>query len=111
MRRATRVRIVVGLAAVPMVASTLWLGSRSEHLQRPVAAAVYWSYLITASVVIGLLWWHRRPASRFGPLLAVFGVCVWVVSWQGANAPLAFDIGVLAEGPFFVLTIYLFLAF
>src|SRR3954451_1445238 len=94
-----------------MVASTLWLGGHRGHLPRPVAAAVYWSYLIAASVAIGLFWWRRRPASRFGPLLALFGVVVWVASWQGANAPPAFDIGVLAEGPFFVLTIYLFLAF
>src|SRR3954451_15623970 len=94
-----------------MVASTLWLGGHRGHLPRPVAAAVYWSYLIAASVAVGLFWWRRRPASRFGPLLALFGVVVWVASWQGANAPPAFDIGVLAEGPFFVLTFYLFLAF
>src|SRR5690242_7941751 len=94
-----------------MVVTTLWLGSRSEHLQRPMAAALYWSYLTAASIAVGLYWWHRRPASRFGPLLVLFGAGVWVVSWQAANAPLAFDIGVLAEGPFFILTIYLFLAF
>jgi signal transduction histidine kinase len=41
----------------------------------------------------------------------MFGALTWIVSWQGANAPLAFDIGVLAEAPFFVLTFYLFLAF
>src|SRR3954449_5240745 len=101
----------MGCAIVPMVASTLWFGTHSEHLQRPVAAAVYWSYLIVTSVAVGLYWWHRRPASRFGPLLVLFGVAVWVASWQGANAPLLFDLGVLAEGPFFVLTVYLFLAF
>jgi signal transduction histidine kinase len=111
LRRAAKIQILVGLAIMPMVASTLWLGSRSEHLQRPMAAALYWAYLTAASMAIGLYWWHRRPASRFGPLLAVFGAAVWVVSWQGANAPLAFGIGVLAEGPFFILTIYLFLAF
>jgi signal transduction histidine kinase len=72
---------------------------------------VYWSYLIAASMTIGIYWWRRRPASRFGPLLITFGVLVWIVTWQLANAPLAFDIGVLAEAPVFVLTIYLFLAF
>src|SRR3954449_12106964 len=101
----------MGCAIVPMVASTLWFGTHSEHLQRPVAAAVYWSYLIVTSVAVGLYWWHRRPASRFGPLLVLFGVAVWVASWQGANAPLLFDLGVLAEAPFFALTFYLFLAF
>src|SRR4051794_36876191 len=106
-----RLQLAVGCVVVPLVASTLWLGSRSEHLQRPMAAALYWSYVCAASIGVGLYWWHRRPASRFGPLLALFGVLVWVTSWQGANAPLLFDLGVLAEGPFFVLSIYLFLAF
>src|SRR4051812_42819796 len=73
MTRTAKLQIRVGLATVPMVASTLWLGSRSGHLQRPLAAAVYWSPLIAAAVAIGLFWWHRRPASRFGPLLALFG--------------------------------------
>src|SRR5215216_3511052 len=38
-------------------------------------------------------------------------VAAAIVSWQGADEPLLFDIGVLAEAPFFVLTFYLFLAF
>ena len=108
---ATSAQKVAGVAIVPMVAVTLWLGLTSTHLQRPLAAALYWSYLIAVSMAIGVYWWRRRPASRFGPLLVLFGVGVWVVSWQGANAPLAFDLGVLAEAPFFVLTFYLFLAF
>jgi signal transduction histidine kinase len=98
-------------AVAPMVAVTMWLALTSDHLQRPWGAGLYWGYLIAASMLIGLFWWRRRPASRFGPLLVVSGVLTWVASWQGANAPLAFDIGVLAEGPFFVLTFYLFLAF
>ena len=76
-----------------------------------MAGALYWSYLMAASMAIGLYWWRRRPASRFGPLLVAFGVLCWVVSWQAADSPLAFDLGVLAEGPFFLLTFYLFLAF
>ncbi|HEY6889676.1 MAG TPA: ATP-binding protein [Solirubrobacter sp.] len=111
MPRRARLQVAIGLAIAPMVASTLWLGSRSEHLQRPVAATVYWSYLTAATMAIGLYWWVRRPASRFGPLLVLFGAITWLTSWQAANAPLAFAIGVLAEAPFFVLTIYLFLAF
>ena len=98
-------------AIVPLVAVTLWLTLTSDHLERPVAAAVYWGYLIAASMAIGAYWWRRRPASRFGPLLVAFGILVWVVSWQAADWPLAFDIAVLAEAPFFLLTFYLFLAF
>jgi signal transduction histidine kinase len=102
---------LVAVAIVPMVAITIWLALTSEHLDKPAAAGVYWSYLIAASMMIGLYWWVRRPGSRFGPLLVLFGLLTWIVSWQGADEPLLFDIGVLAEAPFFVLTFYLFLAF
>ena len=94
-----------------MVAVTLALCFSANHLQRPVAAGLYWSYLVAASMGTGLLWWRRRPGSRFGPLLIAFGALTWLVSWQGAEAAWAFDVGVLAEAPFFVLTFYLFLAY
>jgi len=101
----------VAVAIGPMVAVTMVLALTSDRLQKPLAAALYWGYLVAASMAVGLFWWVRRPASRFGPLLVLFGAGVWVVSWEGANAPLAFDLGVFVEAPFFVLTIYLFLAF
>jgi signal transduction histidine kinase len=107
----TTVQTLVACAIVPMVAVTVALALTSEHLQRPVAAALYWSYLITASMAIGLYWWVRRPASRFGALLIAFGILVWVMSWQGSDVPLVFDLGVLVEAPGWLLTIYLFLAF
>src|SRR5215217_7144437 len=94
-----------------MVAVTLGLALTSDHLARPAAAGVYWSYLVAAATAVGVYWWTRRPASRFGPLLVLMGVLTWVTSWQGSDAPLVFDLGVLAEAPFFVLTFYLFLAF
>jgi signal transduction histidine kinase len=102
---------LVAAAIVPMLAVTLWLALTNEHLDKPEAAGVYWSYLVATSMTIGLYWWIRRPGSRFGPLLVLFGLLTWIVSWQGADEPLLFDIGVLAEAPFFVLTFYLFLAF
>jgi signal transduction histidine kinase len=101
----------VAVAIVPMVAITMTLAITSDRLQKPLAAALYWGYLVAASMAIGLYWWIRRPASRFGPLLVLFGTGVWIVSWEGANPPLAFDLGVFVEAPFFVLSIYLFLAF
>jgi signal transduction histidine kinase len=101
----------VAVAVVPMVAVTVWLALSSDHLQRPVASALYWSYLTAAPMMIGLYWWARRPASRFGPLLVTFGSMAWVVSWESSNRPLPFDVGVLLEAPAFWLTFYLFLAF
>jgi signal transduction histidine kinase len=107
----TTSHLVVAGAIVPMVAVTVWMALTSSHLARPVGAAVYWGWLIAGSMAIGLYWWIRRPASRFGPLLVAFGILAWIVSWQASDWPLAFNVGVLAEAPAFVLTFYLFLAF
>jgi signal transduction histidine kinase len=107
----TTAQTLVACAIVPMVAVTVALALTSEHLQRPVASALYWSYLTAAPMTIGLLWWVRRPASRFGPLLVLFGILAWLVSWESSDWPLAFDVAVLVEGPAFWLTMYLFLAF
>jgi signal transduction histidine kinase len=102
---------LVLIALAPMVAVTLTLALTSDHLERPVAAGLYLSYLTAATIGVGLVWWTRRPTSRFGPLLVVYGALVWIVSWQGSDWPLMFDIGVLAEAPMWLISIYVFLAF
>src|SRR6201991_4425218 len=107
----TTVQRLVAAAILPMAVVTVWLAATSDHLRWPAASALFWSWLIVASMLTGLYWWVRRPASRFGPLQVLFGVFVWVISWQASDTPIVFDLGVLAEGPYFLLTIYLFLAF
>jgi signal transduction histidine kinase len=107
----TAVPLAVAVALVPMVAMTVWLAATSAHVEHPTATALYWSYFVAAHVLIGLYWWLRRPASRFGPLLVALGIVAWVVSWESSQWPLAFDLGVLAEGPGAFLTFYLLLAF
>ncbi len=104
-------QVAVAVAVAPMVVSAVWLALASDHLERPTATALYRAYLTAAPMLIGLYWWRRRPASRFGPLLVAFGVVAWVVSWQSSDWPLAFNLGVLAEAPYTILTFALFLAF
>jgi signal transduction histidine kinase len=108
---AARLQVIVALAIVPVGVSAIWLAAASEHLERPAATALYRCYLAVVPMMIGLYWWRRRPVSRFGPLLIGFGLVVWVVSWQSSDRAVAFDLGVLAEGPMTFLTFYLFLAF
>ena len=105
------VQKLVAVAIVPMVASLLALVLASDHLARPAASAVYGAYLVAACMSIGLYWWVARPASRFGPLLIVYGVCAWLIRLQGSNDALIYDIGVLAQAPGFVLVFYLFLSY
>lgn len=97
---------ILALAGVSVVAA-----ATSDHVEHPTATALFYGYWVTASLLVGLYWFLRRPGSAFGPLLAAFGVSVLVVSWQSLDWALAFDIGVLAEAVTFVLTFYLFLAF
>jgi signal transduction histidine kinase len=105
------VQTVTIAAVVPLVASAVWLAATSEHVERPTATALYRGYLVAAPLLVGLYWWLRRPASRFGPLLAGFGGVAWVYSLQSSDVPLLFDLGVVAEAPALWLTFYLFLAF
>ena len=105
------VQTFVMLAAVPLVTSAVWLGATSDHVERPAATALYRGYLVAVPLLVGLYWWLRRPASRFGPLLVAFGGIAWVYSLQSSDVPLLFDLGVVAEAPALWLTFYLFLAF
>jgi signal transduction histidine kinase len=105
------VQSVTMVAVVPLVASAVWLAATSEHVERPTATALYRGYLVAAPLLVGLYWWLRRPASRFGPLLVTFGGLAWVYSLQSSDVPLLFDLGVVVEAPATWLTFYLFLAF
>ena len=60
------VQHLVAIAIAPMVAVTMAFALTGDHLERPIAAGLYWGYLTAASMLIGLYWWQRRPAQRFG---------------------------------------------
>jgi signal transduction histidine kinase len=107
----TSLRGAAAFALAPVVASSLLLGATSEHLARPYGAALYATYLVAAPVLIGLLWWRRRPASRLGPLLVALGYMSWPISWQGSDAPLVYSLGVLGTAPLIAMSLYLCLAF
>jgi signal transduction histidine kinase len=106
------VRVLVAASAIlGMAAVSAVLAATSDHVEHPTATAMYYAWIVAASLFTGLYWSLRRPGSRFGRLLGVFGLSVWAVSWQSADWSLAFDVAVLADGLAFVLTIWLFLAF
>jgi hypothetical protein len=108
---ATTARRVVTAAIVPLVALIVWQALVSEELARPVASALYWSYLTAVPMATGLYWWMRRPASRLGPLLVAFGILAWMVSWKSSALPLLSNIAVLVEAPYIAMPFYLLLAF
>ena len=95
----------------PVAVSSLLLGATSDHLARPYGAAVYSTYLVAVPVLVGLVWWRRRPASRLGPLLVALGYMSWPISWQGSDVPVIYSLGVLGTGPLIAMSLYLCLAF
>ena len=99
------------MPSLPVALSSLLLGVTSDHLAHPGGAGVYWTYLVAAPVLVGLVWWRRRPASRLGPLLVALGYMSWPISWQGSDVPVIFSLGILGTAPLIAMSLYLCLAF
>jgi signal transduction histidine kinase len=99
------------LALPLVVAVAIRLALRSDHLAHPGLAAVYRGYLIAVPALIGLAWWRRRPASRVGPLLVLFGLAAVPLALESSNAPMLVALGVPAEAVYVTLCVYLFVAF
>jgi signal transduction histidine kinase len=98
-------------AVLPLAGTAVWLTLTGDHVTRVAETATYRGFVVLASMLVGLVWWRRRPSSRFGPLLVLYGVLSWIVWWQGSDDALVFTLGVLGQVPVIVLTFYLCLAF
>ena len=99
------------IAVVPLVAMALVLASGSTHLRWPEMTGLYQGYLIAAPVLVGVVWWRRRPDSRFGPLLVVLGLITSPAAWGNTSSPAWHTLGALAEAPFIALNFYICLAY
>ncbi len=99
------------IAVVPLVAMALVLASGSTHLRWPEVTGLYQGYLIAAPVLVGVVWWRRRPDSRFGPLLVVLGLITSPAAWGNTSSPAWHTLGALAEAPFIALNFYICLAY
>jgi hypothetical protein len=74
------------LAILAFASVSVVLSATSDHVERPTATALYYGSLVATSLLAALFWFLRRPGSTFGLLLALFGVCVWVVSWTSVRS-------------------------
>jgi signal transduction histidine kinase len=106
-----RLQLLVAVSLVPVAVSALALSLTSDHLEHPGATAAYKAGLAVAHLLVGLLWWTRRPTSRIGPLLVVLGYLAWLLSWQSAEQPLVYTVGVLVEAPAVLLNFAVLLTF
>ena len=68
-RTLPRWHIAVGVLAVGLAGLALWMTLRADFLAHPEWLAVQKADFILGPVLTGLYWMHRRPESRFGPML------------------------------------------
>jgi signal transduction histidine kinase len=106
-----RSQAILAVAAFAIATAAVWITLRADFLAHPGWLAAQKADMILGPVLIGLYWLRRRPASRFGPLLIAIGFLSAPYLLQSSAAPLAFSFGVLWEGPLFLMTLALILAF
>jgi signal transduction histidine kinase len=98
-------------AAIVAATATVWMTLSAHFLAYPGWLAGQKADLILGPVLGGLYWLRRRPASRFGPLMIAVGFLTVPYILQSSAAPWAFSVGVAWEGPVFLSTLALILAF
>src|SRR5215203_2484811 len=115
MRQAARqtpwwqVAVLVGAIAASVAA--VWVTLSADFLTYPGWLAVQKADFIIGPVLAGLYWYRRRPQSRFGPMLIIFGFLGALYVFQSASNCWLFSIGLLAETLIGLATRVLILAF
>jgi signal transduction histidine kinase len=100
-----------GILAAFVASTAVVLGATSEHLDHPLVTGLYKAWLAAAPILIGALWYRRRPSSALGGWLIALGVASWGVALQSSDVPLVYAIGVMADGPVLIITFLVCLAF
>src|SRR5215213_9586943 len=104
-------QVAVLLAAIAASAAAVWVTLSADFLTYPGWLAVQKADFILGPVLAGLYWYRRRPQSRFGPMLIVFGLLGAFYVLQSASNSWLFSLGLLAETAVGLATRVLILAF
>src|SRR5918992_1106043 len=108
------VRWAVALAGCAAAAVSVQLALTSDHVAEPGLQAALLDWITLPYVLAGLVAWWRRPDSRFsrfGPLMVAAGFVMFLSSFQWANAPGPYTLGLAFDLLPVALFIHLFLAF
>jgi signal transduction histidine kinase len=103
--------LTVSAAALAAAAATFSLTVNAHFLAHPGWLAVQKADVILGPTAVGLYWRRRRPASRFGPLLIVFGFVGAVYILQSSRRSALFTAGVAWELVIYAATLALILGF
>src|SRR5690349_838402 len=104
-------QLAVLLGAIAASVAALWVTLSADFLSYPGWLAVQKADFILGPVLVGLYWYRRRPQSRFGPMLIVFGFLGALYVLQSASNSWLFSMGLLAETAIGLATRVLILAF
>jgi signal transduction histidine kinase len=99
------------LAGCAAAAVSIQLAFASDHLAEPGLRAALLDWITLPYILAGLIAWWRRPDSRFGPLMVVAGFVMFLSSFQWANEPAPYTLGLTFDLLPVALFLHLFLAF
>lgn len=102
---------VLAVGAVAAAAVAIWVTLRAGFLAYPGWLAVQKADFIVGPIAVGLYWRHKRPRNHLGLLLIALGLAGVPYILSSSTDPKLFGIGSLAEGPIYVLTSAVILAF
>jgi signal transduction histidine kinase len=101
----------IGVAGCAAAAFSVWLAFESDHLAEPGLRAALLDWITLPYVLAGLVAWWRRPHSRFGPLMVAAGFVMFLSSFQWANEPFPYTIGLAFDLLPPALFLHVYLAF
>jgi PAS domain S-box-containing protein len=104
---------VAGVLALGLLltAGALLLIVTSEHEEQPAFVGVTQLLSAWSFILGGLVAWARRPENRFGQLLTLVGMTVFIGALGESNHSLPFTIGFVFGGVFIAVFIHALLAF
>jgi PAS domain S-box-containing protein len=106
----TRIFAVVILGLVS-TAGALYLTLSSDHEENPAFIAAVYLIIVWAFIITGLLAWARRPANKFGPLMATVGFAFMLGALSESSNPYVFGIGDVLGGLGIAVFVHALLAF
>ncbi len=99
---------VAGLAAGVGIAA---LAAGNDELYRRTLRVVLIEWVTLPFILGGIVAWHRRPDSRFGPLMVLAGFVTPVSALQWSGSPLPNTIGQLCDLLVVAVWLHVFLAY
>jgi signal transduction histidine kinase len=104
--------VAIAVIAITATAGTILLELASDHAgPDPGLQASLHAWLILPYVLCGLFAWHRKPESRFGPLMIAAGFVTVLSSISAANSNLVSTVGKAFDLVPFAVFMHVFLAF